>query len=379
MDPPTPRLVLCPSIYVQGPDAIRHTGRYASIYGNRAFIVGDEVALPAVKDVLTSSLSEKQIEVAGVQPGIRMCTTSTVQKFYDSAKGAEPNIIVAVGGGSAVDVGKIVAHNLKVPVCTIATIAATAAYSTSLVVQYNDDGFLEDYVQLGKCPEIVIVDSKIIAEAPVEFLLAGMGDALGCWFEQQAHNRTVPHSDGGYITVAAELLGKGSFHELRTYGLAAKIANEHKIVVPALERVIEVNVLDTAIGYLSGGNAAAHSIHNGFVSSGAVSLDRRRKPYSPHGQIIAFTLLAQLILENKPLNEIEDIIDFSQSLGLATTMEDVVGKDIDDHVLRKASEIACDPHESIHAMTVLISPERVFNAVKEADALAHHVKSRSVS
>ena len=38
----------------------------------------------------------------------------------------------------------------------------------------------------GPHPDLVLVDSNIIAEAPVRFLASGMGDALATYFEAQA-------------------------------------------------------------------------------------------------------------------------------------------------------------------------------------------------
>lgn len=40
-----------------------------------------------------------------------------------------------------------------------------------------------------RSPDIVIVDSQVIADAPVEFLVAGMGDAMATYYEARAVER----------------------------------------------------------------------------------------------------------------------------------------------------------------------------------------------
>ena len=48
------------------------------------------------------------------------------------------------------------------------------------------------------------MDSDVIAKAPVRFLVAGMGDALGTYFEARACERTdAPSLENGGITQSA--------------------------------------------------------------------------------------------------------------------------------------------------------------------------------
>ena len=44
----------------------------------------------------------------------------------------------------------------------------------------------------------------------------------------------------------------------------AKIACENNVITPALNRIIEANILLSGIGFESSGLAAAHSVHNGL-------------------------------------------------------------------------------------------------------------------
>ena len=46
-----------------------------------------------------------------------------------------------------------------------------------------DDGVFERYLFLPANPNLVLVDSAIVAAAPARLLVSGMGDALATYFE----------------------------------------------------------------------------------------------------------------------------------------------------------------------------------------------------
>ena len=92
-------------------------------------------------------------------------------------------VIAAIGGGSAIDTAKATAYYEGLPVVVIPTVCATDAPCTGLSVIYHDDGSFSNYIFYPKNPDAVIVDTAIIAKSPVRFLVAGMGDALGTYFD----------------------------------------------------------------------------------------------------------------------------------------------------------------------------------------------------
>lgn len=85
------------------------------------------------------------------------------------------------------------------------------------------------------------------------------------------------------------------------------------MVTEALERIIEANTYLSGIGFESSGLAAAHAIHNGFTI-----LEECHHLY--HGEKVAFGTLAQLVLQNSPMDEIETVLGFCQRVGLPVTL-----------------------------------------------------------
>ena len=242
----------------------------------------------------------------------------------------------------------------------IPTVVATDAPCTGLSVIYNDDGSFNSYLFYPNNPDGVLVDSYIIAHAPVKFLVAGMGDALGTYFEARACYRTdAPSLENGGITRSAMALCELCYENLRNYGAQAKTAVEHQVVTPALDAIIETNVYLSGVGADNGGLACAHSFYNGLTALGGHS--------APHGSCVAFGTLVQLVLEGAPKEEFKEVQDFCLEVGLPIRLEEI-GITTDEEI-RTIAEKACVEGESIHNMVADVTPAELYDAIVAADAL----------
>lgn len=270
-------------------------------------------------------------------------------------------VVVGVGGGSAIDTAKATAYYEKRPVAIIPTVCATDAPCTGLSVIYHDDGTFDTYIFYPKNPEAVIVDSEIIANAPEKFLIAGMGDALGTYFEARACVRTdSPSLENGGITLSAMALCELCYKTLIKCGYQAKLACEKHLVTPALDAVIEANTYLSGVGADNGGLAVAHSVYNGFTALSECEA-------TMHGSLVALGTLAQLVLENAPKEEIKEVMDFCHSVGLPITLKEVGVTDVERvHI---AAEKACVPGETIHNLAGDVTPDQLYDALLTVDLL----------
>jgi glycerol dehydrogenase len=270
-------------------------------------------------------------------------------------------VVVGVGGGSAIDTAKATAYYEKCPVAIIPTVCATDAPCTGLSVIYNDDGTFNSYLFYPRNPEAVIVDSEIIANAPTKFLVAGMGDALGTYFEARACLRTdSPSLENGGIMLSSMALCELCYKTLLKCGYQAKLASEKHLVTPALEAIVEANTYLSGVGADNGGLAVAHSVYNGFTALSECE-------NTMHGSLVAFGTIAQLIIENAPKEEIKEVMDFCYSVGLPVTLKEVGVTDVERvHI---AAEKACAPGESIHNMAGDVTPDQLYDALLAADLL----------
>jgi glycerol dehydrogenase len=105
---------------------------------------------------------------------------------------------------------------------------------------------------------MVFVDTQIIANAPAETLVSGMGDALATYFEAAISYQTAaPVLAGGLSTRTAQMMARFALDTLMEYGIQAKLEAENNVAGQALEAVVEANILLSGLGYETGSFAAA--------------------------------------------------------------------------------------------------------------------------
>ena len=244
------------------------------------------------------------------------------------------------------------------------TIASTDAPTSALSVVYDDDGAFLEYRFWRGNPDCVLVDTQVIAQAPVRFLVAGIGDGLSTWFEADASSTTrAAAMAGGAPLQAALTLARLCYDTLLADGVAARQAVERKVVTPALERVVEANTLLSGLGFESGGLAAAHSIHNGLTA-----LHETHEFW--HGEKVSFGVVAMLVLEGRPTAVLDEVVDFCLDVGLPVTLGDV-GVDADTADLDAVAAAACAEGETIHNLPFAVNPAMVVDAMLAADAYGH--------
>ena len=140
----------------------------------------------------------------------------------------------------------------------------------------------------------MLVDTQVIANGPVRAFVAGMGDALSTWIEADAAFKSrAQNIAGGHPTMAAMAIARLCFETLLEHGLDAKRDVEHHVVTPAVEKVVEANVLLSGLGFESGGLATAHMIGN-LLSN----VPECKQKGLMHGEKVAFGIITQLCLDD---------------------------------------------------------------------------------
>lgn len=68
----------------------------------------------------------------------------------------------------------------------VPTAASNDAPCTSVAVLYNDAGVVIKALVTKHDPELILVDTELIAQAPERLFACGLGDALSTYFEARA-------------------------------------------------------------------------------------------------------------------------------------------------------------------------------------------------
>lgn len=371
MSTPAPiRTVISPGRYVQGPGAIARLGEFLASIGSRPLIVADDVVWGFVGHDVESSLTAAGLPMRREKfNGIP--SSGEIDRLVQVIGDAKADVIVAVGGGSTIDAVKSSGFLAGIRWATVPSVASTDAPTSALAVIYTEDGAFEEYRFFPRNPDLVLVDSQLIANAPAHFLAAGVGDALATWLEARATAQSSSLTmAGGLPTLTGTALARLSWDVLWENALPAMDAVRDHLLTPAVEKVIEANTLLSGLGFESGGLAAAHAIHNGLTAAPPTH-------GLAHGQKVNIGSLTQLILEGAPSTEINDFIEFTTRVGLPTTLTEIGMTVDDDDLLKLVADAATVPGETIHSMPFEVRPGEVVAAMKSLERLARGVRSRA--
>ncbi|MDP0506036.1 MAG: glycerol dehydrogenase [Fusobacterium sp. JB019] len=356
------KIINAPSKYIQGKNALKELIKHGEIYGKHFLIIADEFVMTLTKDMILEGVTKEDIKVE-FELFNGECSDNEIKRIIEKYENKGIQIIVGVGGGKTLDTAKAIAYYSKLPVISSPTIASTDAPTSALSVIYTDSGVFDKYLMLPKNPEIVLMDTSLISKAPTRLLVSGMGDALATYYEAKiCYDAKATAMSGGKSTLAALSLAKLCRDKLLEKGYLAKLSSDRKISSDAFEEIVEVNTYLSGIGFESSGLAAAHAIHNGFTV-----IEDCHHLY--HGEKVAFGTIAQLVLENRELDDIKEIINFCKKVGLPTTLAEMGIKDNVNEKIKKVAAASCNEGETIHNFLYEIVPEMVYNAILLADKL----------
>ena len=360
------KIIIAPSKYIQGANEMQNIAKYASTFGQKPFIIADDFVMNLTRPTIESSFqhSGSDLHFDIFQGECSKAEIERLQKIYE-AKNCD--MVIGVGGGKTLDTAKAISYYANCPVAIVPTIASTDAPCSALSVIYHEDGSFSEYLILRQNPNMVLMDTAIIAKAPTRLIVAGMGDALATYFEARAcHASNAIVLTGAYPSDTALTLAELCYETLLEDGFKAKLAVDQNVSTIAVENVVEANTYLSGVGFESGGIAAAHAIHNGFTV-----MDECHHLY--HGEKVAFGTLAQLVLENAEEQELDEVIGFCLSVGLPICLADMGIEKIDHDKLMEVAKATCAEGETVHNMPFKVTPEDVYAAILTADALGRMV------
>lgn len=353
------RVFISPSKYVQGAGELDRLGEYTKVYGKKALVIISAGGKKRFGERVEASLAAAGVECAFDEFNGE-CSQAEIDRLVEVLKGTGSDVVLGVGGGKIFDTAKAVAAAVDVPVVVVPTIAATDAPCSALSVIYTDEGQFQEYQFFKQNPNLVLMDTEVIAKSPVRLTVSGMGDALATYFEARACKRSDAGTcAGGKVTSAAMALARLCYETLMSDGVKAKLALEAGACTESVEKVIEANTLLSGLGFESAGLAGAHAIHNGMTV-----MPETHAFY--HGEKVAFGTLTQLVLENA--DELYEVLDFCVEVGLPVTFAQLGVADASYERVLEVARLACADNDTLHNMPFEVTPEKVANAMLAADA-----------
>lgn len=310
------RMFGAPARYLQGPGALDALPEHAARYGTSPLVIGDAHVMKMLGERVEALLTD-----AGLSPVLLTfdgeITRQAIAALAERAKGHETSLVIGLGGGKSLDSAKGVAVLLDLPMFTVPTIASNDSPTSASIAVYDNHHVMIAVDRMQRNPELVLVDTALIAQAPVSFLLAGIGDAISKKFEADgcaAGTGITPFGTRPLITSIA--IADCCYLTIRTHGVAAVEACKRNEVTPDLEALVEATVLMSGLGFENGGLSLAHSLTRGIVKT-------RDAMHAIHGYQIAWALLVQWAAEDRRDAEIIDLMEFYREIGLPCSLPDL--------------------------------------------------------
>lgn len=358
-----------PARYLQGCDALHELPKHLESLGESCLIVLDPGIASWMRPMMTGILGDRifyeWLDFSGES------TEAAMQEAAEAIRRSQHAIVIGVGGGKAIDTAKGAAHFVAgTRVVAIPTIAASDAPCSKNAVVYTPEHTVDRDIH-GRCnPDLVLVDTAIVAKAPSRFLSAGIADALATWLEAESAMKTRCVNFTGYAsTFTAYGIARLCYDTLFEYGPLALAHCDAELVTPALEHVVEAATLMSTIGFESCGLGAAHGFHQGIS-------EWEETHGLLHGEKVAFGVLASLFLTDKPVATIERLYQFAHDVRLPITLSALGLLSHDDDKLMIAVKRMMRPGECTFNEPVAYNERDYLEALKAADAYGHDFRKR---
>lgn len=354
------RISSFPSRYVQGPGALGSLRHEVSRHNARAIALVDEAIFDLVSNAIGSAQGNgAEIVLLPVKP---KCTDKAIDAAAAKITENRVEIVVGIGGGKTIDLSRAAADRQRLPFISVPTVAASDAPTSALSVIYRDDGSYDRVAFMRSNPVLVLVDSQIIANAPVRMFAAGVGDALATWFEAESCRLSGAvnclQAKGASLS---HLVARQCWEVLRTHAADAVRDCAQHLVTPAFEEVLEANVLLSGLGFENCGVAGAHGLHD------ALTVLPETASYL-HGEKVAFGVNCLLHLRLHAPAEIAEVQALCRAVGLPTTLADIGVDWQDTAAIEKVAMAAVAPGNLCANEPGQPDGARIAAAIRAADA-----------
>ncbi len=347
--------------YMIGEDVYRKAGAILKKHGKTAVVVGGKTAMEKAADEIIESLKADGISVTGKVWFGGDSTYENVEMLKQDPAVQKADMILAVGGGKACDTCKVLAERTDKALFAFPTIASNCAPCTALAIMYDTQGRFKDNFYSARPPLFVFINDRIIAQAPVKYLQAGIGDALSKEAEVALALRHVELDQNLMLGLS---LCAACTEPLLKYGEEAMKACEENRTCAALQEVALDIVIST--GLVSNMTVCPEFYYNTNLAHcfyyGATIFPVYHDHL--HGFWVAYGVLVLLDYDNQ--TELRDrVMNFYRKVGLPVTLAQVgLTKEDLPALADKASKVP-----GWHVDGYELTKEKFMQAVLNVDAL----------
>ncbi|WP_410016664.1 iron-containing alcohol dehydrogenase family protein [Sodalis sp. C49] len=356
--------IIFPAQILRGPGTLSRLGEVCGKLGRRALLIGGRQALAAVDAAVKTQLAAGPVTLVDSAWFGGECSATHIHRLTQRVTELGIDLIIGAGGGKALDTCKAVGVAAAVPVVAVPTIAATCAAVTPLSIRYFDDGRFQDLYPLPQAPAAVIIDSDLLARAPMRWLAAGLGDTLAKWYEFRAISAQQTRLIG--IQRSSQANSLICYDLIAAYGPAACQAVRDGRANTELDQVLDAIFMFAGLTSLMSNGAhaaAAHAIYEGFT------VCHKTRDFG-HGLLVGFGNLCLLALENRCDDELRAAITLAQACAVPLRLNEIAEL--------TAEELDSIVRASVHAPDMANMPGKVtaadlYAAIRRVEAMAETI------
>lgn len=353
-----PRFCFGRGVYTRFPDLCRPLGR-------RFALVGGVTAMDKGLPSLAEAVSGSDMELLCALPFGGACTEAAMARLADALAPLEPDFLVGMGGGKAIDTAKGVAHRLNIPLVSMPTLVSNCAPITALSVVYKEEGPFDRFLFYDAPPALTLIDLAIAAAAPARYFRAGLGDTLAKHLESTFSARGDRLGERlDHMSAMGVALSCTCYDPILAYGRRALDEVERGEAGPAMEICARSVIVSAGLVSL-----LAHDDYNCALAH-AVCYGLQRFPHVEarflHGDLVAYGALVQLVLDHQE-DRARELRAFLVSLGTPVTLAQL-SVPLDRQALAATLEEATTGPDMAH-IPYAITPDMVFDAMARVEAL----------
>lgn len=303
--------------YFQRTALLQTAGQEIGKYGRRPYLLGGPHALAAVEDCLSESMKEAGLNAVKREYS-GQCCMKAAEAFIAEAREKGCDVIVGAGGGRMMDLNKLIADRLNLPVLLIPTSAATCAAYTPFSRVYTPEGATvrgNDYRE--REVDAILADMDVMARQPVRCLFSGVLDAMAKAIELWHMSM-----DGTPVGLySASLLANHAKARLDALTPAACEALEARAATPALNETVFINIALTGIiSGLSRGVGQTDIAHDFYYLIREFFTAQALNFY--HGELVGLGCILQLIYDGRA-SACDEWTFFLSEHGVPTTLSGI--------------------------------------------------------
>lgn len=346
-------------LYVQGEGALSRIGDTLRSHGlSRVGLIYGKTAFEKAGEQVINSLAGFTV-VRRAYGGF--CTAADLERYAADLRGEGLDSLLGLGGGKILDFVKALGSQLRLPVYTAPTVAATCAAFTPLSVLYTEGGWQDRTLYHADSVAGAFVDLAVLKNAPPRYLAAGIADAFAKSCEYSSMHQTLNYGDIDFGRFMGYRLAKESDEVLLTVGTQAYHDNHSHLASAAFADAVSclIGVIGVVSGFgaYGGNNGARFAIAHGFneIIRGQYVPDPKRWL---HGEIVGVGILAQLAANGVNEAARRRVRALFASLCLPLSLEEL-GMAVDQAALERFTS-----HLMAHSKLDAVYAQRVAEAVR---------------